>query len=287
MRDGIYIVDGHVHTFSSESISEKIIFSFNKLYDISFENPGNGTIPDVLKKMEDSGIDRTVMANFAPAKILDASNRWNLEMASLHSGLAALVSFHPEMDGSMPKLLEEYAGQGARGIKLHPMAQGFSPDHEGMQALYASCSRLAFPIVFHCGRVSNARLNEFADLDSILPVIEKYDGIPFVLTHMADGSVEDVLRLAKEHPHVYFDTSIVITGFPPIQQVNESSWLDDGEVADIFRMIGADRVLFGSDYPWGSPAHDVERILGLNLSWEEKQKILGGNAVKLFRLQDE
>jgi uncharacterized protein len=86
---------------------------------------------------------------------------------------------------------------------------------------------------------------------------------------------------------VYFDTSIVITGFPPIQQVNESSWLDDGEVADIFRMIGADRVLFGSDYPWGSPAHDVERILGLNLSWEEKQKILGGNAVKLFRLQDE
>lgn len=287
MRDGIYIVDGHVHTFSSESVSEKIISSFNRLYDITFENPGNGTIEDVLANMEDSGIDNTIMANFAPPRILDANNRWNLEMAELHSSLTALVSFHPEMEGCVPRLLEEYVEMGARGIKLHPMAQNFSPAHEGMHELYESCAELGFPIVFHCGRVSNARVNDFADLDSILPVVEEYDRIPFVLTHMADGNVDNVLRLAKDHPHVYFDTSIVITGFPPIQQVNEPSWLNDGEVADILREIGAERVVFGSDYPWGSPSHDLERILGLPLDWADKQKILGGNAVKLFRLEKE
>ena len=41
MRDGYIIIDGHVHTFSSETVSGKIRESFNRLYSIEFENPGN------------------------------------------------------------------------------------------------------------------------------------------------------------------------------------------------------------------------------------------------------
>ena len=55
-------------------------------------------------------------------------------------------------------------------------------------------------------------------------------------------------------------------------------------VVDIIRTIGAKKVLFGSDYPWGSPKHDLHRIINLNLTYEEKSLILGGNAIEIFNI---
>jgi len=38
------IVDGHVHTFSSEEVSLKVLKSFNKIYYIEFENREQGLL---------------------------------------------------------------------------------------------------------------------------------------------------------------------------------------------------------------------------------------------------
>lgn len=276
------IVDGHVHTFSSDEVSSKILMSFNKVYGIEFENPGTGTIDDVLKNMDSHKIDYTIMANFAPAKILHNNNKWTLDSGKKHSSLVPLVSFHPDMEGDLVNLLKKYIIDGAKGIKFHTMAQGFDPNDDRLKGLYEFCNEISFPIVFHCGRVSNARLNAYADVDMILPVVIKYRNIPFILTHMADGNVDDVIRLAKEYRNVYFDTSIVITGFLPIGEVNEPSWLSDSLVEGIVNKIGAERLIFGSDYPWGSPGHDIKRFLNMKLSDHQKQLILGANALRLF-----
>lgn len=99
------------------------------------------------------------------------------------------------MEEPMDILMEEYMRNGAKGIKFHPMAQGFDPDDNRLESVYKMSAEAAFPIVFHCGRVSNARLNNYADIDMIVPVIKKYPNIPFVLTHMADGNIGDVFKL--------------------------------------------------------------------------------------------
>lgn len=285
MINGYTIVDGHAHTFSSDEVSVKIIQSFNRLYEIEFENPGTGTIEDVVSNMRDIGIDYTVMANFAPPKILHENNKWTISVSKCHPNLVPLVSFHPEMEGSLAKYLESYMEEGAKGIKIHPMAQGFPPGHPRLDEVYRLCSEADFPVVFHCGRVANARINEYADIDMILPVIEKYPGVKFVLTHMADGNAENVCKLAEDFDNVYFDTSIVITGYPPIMETNKPSWLDDSMVVDIINSIGARRVLFGSDYPWGSPKHDLERIMKMDLDDGQKRLIFGENAIGLFGLE--
>jgi predicted TIM-barrel fold metal-dependent hydrolase len=58
------------------------------------------------------------------------------------------------------------------------------------------------------------------------------------------------------------------------------------EPADLIRLVGADRVLFGTDYP--SPMRDArptEFIQGLTeLALSERDAILGGNAARAFRL---
>jgi len=99
---------------------------------------------------------------------------------------------------------------------------------------------------------------------------------------MADGNVKDVLRLSRTYKNVYFDTSIVISGYPPIRETNKPSWLDDSIPEGVINEIGAHRVVFGSDYPWGSPAWDLKRFMSMKLDDEEKKNILGENAMKLF-----
>lgn len=63
------------------------------------------------------------------------------------------------------------------------------------------------------------------------------------------------------------------------------SWLDDNQAVEMIRTIGADRVLFGTDYPWVDPMGDIERIRSLNLTEEERRKILGENAARLLGLR--
>jgi uncharacterized protein len=268
------IVDGHVHVFSSDEIANKITDAFNRLYDIEFVLPGLGSVQDVLLNMETNGIDYTVMANFTPPKILHKNNLWAIEVAKQNKKFIPLVSFHPDMEGNLQQMLEDYVEAGARGIKIHPMAQGFDPNADQMQPIYQTCNEMGLPVQFHCGRVSNTRLNAYADLDMILPIIKKYSQMPIVLNHMADGNRRDVLQLSQNYENVYFDTSIVISGYPPIMQVNEPSWLEDSEVVELIRQIGAEKVMFGSDYPWGSPGHDARRILSTSFTEEEKRQIM-------------
>ncbi len=285
MVNNIEIIDSHVHTFADDDVAGKIISSFNKIYDIEFRNPGNGTIANVLSNMEAGGIDRTVMVNFAPPKIIHQNNMWTLETAKNSKGkLIPLVSFHPEMEGALTQYLEKYIELGAKGIKLHPMAQGFDVRDERLDNLLKTCNERHFSILIHCGRVSNARLNEYSDFECILPVIQKYPEIPIILAHMADGNVERCLEVSKKYSNVYFDTSIVITGYPEIIDVNEPSWPDDKEVISIINEIGAEKVLFGSDFPWGSPIHDLVRIMNFNLDISQKELIFSGNAKRLFSL---
>lgn len=284
MTDSMRIIDGHVHTFSSDRIAEKVRKSFNKLFQIEFENLGTGTVENLLEEMAKSRTDCSILANFASPGILDANNRWTLDMAQEHEGLIPLVSFHPDMEQKIPEAFEDYLKLGAKGVKFHNMSQGFAPFHKAIQPIYERCNDMAFPIEFHCGKVSNCRLNDLSDTEKIIPVLEKYPNIPVILTHMANGEIESVIRLAGDYPNVFFDTSIVITGHPGILEVNESSWQDDQTVVGVINRVGADRMLFGSDYPWGSPRHDIQRINSLNITTGQKELIFGKNAQRIFKI---
>lgn len=284
MIDDLLIIDGHVHTFSTDEVGEKVISAFNKVYDIRFEEMGTGSVTEVLSNMNRLGIDYTVMVNFSAEKILKRTNAFTLEAAGNNKKLIPFISLHPSFENENLKLLETYIEKGAKGIKIHSMAQNFVPTDPRLDALYHLCDDLKFPIVFHCGRVSNVRLNAYADYVNIEPIIRKYHNIPIILTHMVDGNKEIVLECAQRYENVYFDTSIVITGNEVMKEVNEPSWVEDDEVVDIFRKIGSHRILFGSDYPWGSPNCDIKRVLSLDLLKEEKAAILGRNIATLLKI---
>ena len=91
-------------------------------------------------------------------------------------------------------------------------------------------------------------------------IVKRYPGIPFVMTHMAAGDPETVFRVAEECPNIIFDTSITMTGERCIYRIHDDFWESDENVVAAFRRIGCRRISFGSDYPFGNPSGDIQRI---------------------------
>jgi len=54
-------------------------------------------------------------------------------------------------------------------------------------------------------------------------------------------------------------------------------------IADYVHSFGADKLLFGSDFPFGNPGHELEKIESLSLGAEKKNGIFGRNLEKLHQ----
>jgi predicted TIM-barrel fold metal-dependent hydrolase len=93
------------------------------------------------------------------------------------------------------------------------------------------------------------------------------------------GAWRQTLEIARRFSNAYFDCYEIIawTGAPGAHT--------EDELARLIVEIGSERVLVGSDFPWYDLDDTVERVLNLPiLSREEKEAILGGNAMRLLRM---
>ena len=70
---------------------------------------------------------------------------------------------------------------------------------------------------------------------------------------------------------IYFDTSL------------SPYFLTKEEATEIIKIHGADRILFGSDCPWGSPKETFDFINSLPITSEEKELIFYKNAKLLLK----
>ncbi len=77
-------------------------------------------------------------------------------------------------------------------------------------------------------------------------------------------------EVAEAISNIYFDTAA-------------SPYLYNQSIFDVAnRLIGADRILFGSDYPVISQNRIINQIKESGLLVEQQQKILGNNAMQLL-----
>jgi hypothetical protein len=119
---------------------------------------------------------------------------------------------------------------GARGIKLHPRAQSFGFDTPVAAAIFELARDGGVPILIHAGR-GMGRMDALADLAL------RYPEVALVLAH---GAIADQAMFATRlagHPAVVYDTSV----FSPF------------DLIELFARVPAERIVFGSDVPYGRP----------------------------------
>ncbi len=152
---------------------------------------------------------------------------------------------------------------GARGIKLHPRAEGFNLDHPAMQDVYALADEEQLPILCHAGRGIPA-LGRHA-----IEVCARYPGLRLILAHAGISDLGWIWREAPAHPNLFFDTA----------------WWSPTDIQALFALVAPGQILMASDAPYASPAFgatmDLRHGLQAGLSADAMRSILGAQALRL------
>lgn len=153
--------------------------------------------------------------------------------------------------------------RGARGIKLHPRAQGFLLNDERLDPIFALAAERRVPILIHGGRGLPPIA---ADLHR---VVDRHPEARLIIAH---GGIADLGALAEAfagHPGVFFDTSV---------------W-SAVDTLDLYSRVSPEQVLYASDYPYGQQPQSL--LLDLRIarladySDDELRGVLGVNAARI------
>ena len=214
------------------------------------------------------------------ADALVAYNEWILATAAASPHLTPLVAADPRVLGGSVGAdhLRACAERGARGIKVHPIVQGFQPDDPRMDPIYDVCVELGLTVLSHSGSSRGAAPR--ADPFAFAAVMEQHPRLHLLLAHLGGASWHQVAPLAAAYPSLSFDLCEIIawTGAPAAPSADE--------LGRLIRDIGAERVLFGTDFPWYELDRTIDQLMALpHLSDEERRSILGENAIRRMGLK--
>src|SRR5918997_5197332 len=157
---------------------------------------------------------------------------------------------------------------GARGIKLHPRAEGFNLDHPDLQPVFALADEHRLPILCHAGRGIPALGRHSVE------VCSRYPGLRLILAHAGISDLAWIWREAPAHPNLFFDTA----------------WWSPSDVQTLFALVPPGQILMASDAPYGTPAFGATMALrhGLQvgLSADALRELAGGQALRLLNGQE-
>src|SRR5205809_2810467 len=111
----------------------------------------------------------------------------------------------------------------------------------------------------------------------------KREGLTMVLCHFGNPWFEDVAELIYKHPNVYADISGLITGSKGYAE-KYVEWLAKKISEAIYFVGGAEKIIFGTDYPVTKHSEALDLVRRLDVEEGDKEKILWSNAERVFRL---
>ncbi|MBR6053143.1 MAG: amidohydrolase family protein [Clostridia bacterium] len=266
------LIDFHTHIFP-DKIAPAAVASLAQAGGTRPEG-GTGTLDDLEGVALREGISLCVNLPVATRPDQAASiNRFAREVNRREGRVISFGAIHP--DAAEPEReLAELAEAGFRGIKLHPDYQGHYADDPAVIRVVKEAKRLGLHTVFH-GGVDIAFPNDVhaapERISRLLSALGEGVG-KVIVAHIGGYRLWDDVERVLVGQDVLFDLSYGIDHLPPEQLLR------------IVTRHGADRILFGSDYPWRDPA-DIDRVLSkLPLSDGQFSLIRSGNAERLLGL---
>jgi len=172
---------------------------------------------------------------------------------------------------------------GIAGIKLFPGYRPFYPHDRRLAPVYEFARKRALPVLVHQGdTLHKDGLLKFARPIELDEVAVQYPDVRFVLCHFGNPWIDEAAELVYKNENIYVDTSGLLAHpsapfFPRmVEQCRERL------LSAILTVGSSDRILYGSDWPLQELSQSVQLIDRLDLPAEDRAKILGGNARRLF-----
>lgn len=182
--------------------------------------------------------------------------------------------------------LERCIAQGAKGVKIHPSICGHMPDHPCLMPVLERCQELGLGALTDTGTGINPDGQAYGLPFNWKPVLSSFPRLKFIMAHLCDSIWDDRIDMAREFKdNLWFDIAggLVDDNHPPAMHRG----MLISQAARVFRKIGVERVMFGTDAPGRGDVDILDRaaqVMALPLSDDEKQMILCGNARQFLGL---
>lgn len=260
--------------YANKNMSPEVVKALTK--DLTWMSLGRRgmrathTVPNLEREMDETGIRASVLLPIDFPAISDNAGV-ALREAKTSNKLLSFGSVHP-YSSAPDKKLDSQLARGAKGIKMHPSVQLVRADNRRARELYAMCAEREMIVFWHCGPAGiEPKLGQYLNQVKFYqaPIAEN-PKTTFVLGHAGARQFEEALRLQRQYPNVWLETS--------------SQSLSN--VRRIVEEADPDRVVHGSDWPFYHPAISVSKVL---LATEDRReirhKILWKNAARLLRIE--
>lgn len=215
------------------------------------------TTNELLQQAEGCGVDRIVIFPFPSTAIVDEGiNDKVLELGKKYEKFIPYY-YIPEDLRSIPKEMGFYGGKWhwVRGIQ--DCSSNYSVlEDKSLDRFIEISETIGLPIIFE---------EELAFTEVF---VKRTKGLKIIIPHlgMLGGNPLDFLKIFKHRENVYFDTALAGRDM----------------ILKFIKQIGKERILFGSDVPFGTMRRELEKILSLPISDDEKEWILSKNLIRLI-----
>lgn len=287
------IVDTHVHLYRTAQEGDRAkagyeIWEYGEAGNPQFAD-FSGDPEEASRAMDGAGVSYAVVTNMLdePGSYDDAGaelvayNEWLCDLAERAPQFVACLGVDPgclSVDDLVVHL-RAMAPRNPAGIKLHPPVHRIDLSDESFWPVLETCEALGLRVVSHSGPSREGK--QYGEPNAFRPILDAFPRLRLVLAHVGGAAWQQVPQLADDYPQVFFDCCEIIEWLGATRAPSQQQFVD------LLRHIGSDRVMMGSDFPWYSMARSIELVRGLpGLTDDERDAVLGGNAVRFFDLSD-
>ena len=245
------------------------------------------TISALLGRLDDSGVDKAILFSIArkPEQV-SRVNDFIADHCKRHPD--RLIGFAnvypPDVKGALAEIDRAVGVLGMVGLKIHPLVQGFRVDHPSATEILERAKEYGLPIIIHASS---------AVTDDVLGSEIFHESRALELQGRADERQPNAQSsyLVNVVGH-YNDRKLYAAHLggvvlKTIQDSNISFQTPGATVEGIeyaVKVVGADRITFGSDFPLLEIRDELEKVKRCHISEADKKKILGENVRKALRI---
>ncbi len=278
------LIDFHTHLFPPEIQKHRERYcARDPWFDELYANPciTMANAEDLVAEMETSGVDASVAFSFGwtDPGLIEETNSYVIDAMRRYPGrIYGMAVLQPTAGARALRELERCAQAGMIGLgELMPHGQGYRlSDIELLTPFMDIVRQYQLLVLSHCsepiGHLYPGKGNVL--LQDVVAFLVAFPDIRFIAAHWGGGLPFYALmpEIQRTTAHVWYDTAATIYLYRK----------------DIFpvvaKLVGAERILFASDYGLLSQRRVIDHIKHSGLSLEALEMVLGRNAQRLLRL---
>ena len=279
------IVDFHTHVFPPQIKKDRSKYiERDPCFALLYSDPKSkiATADELIASMDEAGVDISVIANigWTTHELCVETNDYILESISRYpQRLIGFGAVQPQSPDAAVAEIERCAKAGIKGIgEMRPDIQLFDLTDELMMAPFVEAVRKHKLILLtHTSEPIGHNYPGKGGItpDVLYPFITSFPELTIVCAHWGGGLPFYALmpEVRKAITNVFFDTAASPLLYTP-QVYNQ-----------VIQLVGANRILFGSDYPLLAQGRQLKEIKALDLPEEIENLILSGNAQRLLGIR--